>query len=275
MATSLRDALLDPCVTRILFSPCLESMDASAPPLSAVTRAMESIVGSKSAVTDYIVHVGNDNISLLKTLVGFQSIATFGSIQEWAHPFRLVVIDDVRVLLGHRGMSTMLWNFLTALRVTSTSTSTTPRLKVVMCIGSCASLPTLKRLKSPAYCDSIVEQTQERPLISTRDRLSAIIHDAVSSKQLTGNDLEVLTASRADTVELLEMYGNELKSQKSKSQKSNGSQDAAALLDHARSEVLAAQLDNAGTFDDLNMAMASTIRILSTINLLKAYANSM
>lgn len=265
-ADDLLNTLANKSVTRML---CVDET-----PLTTgdIYTAMERIVGSDN-VHDYVVHIGTDNYSLLKTIVGFQPIATFlkpGS-------FRLVVIHDGEPLLAHRGMSSILQSFLMAISPTTGQSA----LKVVINFHQKTNQQrnTLKKLLRSDLYDAVVTMgINATPITTTRDRLSVILDRVISEgMELSGDELKILLASHAQTIELLHLMTAataRIAHKKNHTKNHKDEEDVVAHLEDAKSDLLAIQLDDAGTFNNLNMSLSSAIRILSTVQFLKTTSRS-
>ena len=228
----LRIAIHDPSISRIIIEGHHKSGRTT-----TISEALSQID------PDLILSVGCENIGILKSMVGFSSVATYSSKGS----FRVVVVDDAEALLENRGTSRQLLEFMASL-------SRTKSIKVIVVIlpirkHKRASL-VHKKLISPEFSDHIV-------IIDSFEGGEGDVHDVIDKVITCGKtsaeDIHFLVAMRTEAYEVLERRIREKK--KAKSQ---------ALIDLMEMELSLAR----DSFDDTSSNMMATLRILAMIRYL-------
>lgn len=236
-AQRIANALRTPGVSRIVLEGPAHSGRST-----AVDDAIREVVGGR-CTGDWVIRVGIDNMAVLKSMVGFSSIATYTSTGS----YRIVLLDNADDIADSRGGVRVLLPFLVALRNSST-------MKAILVFRDLRSAKNAKRKKlfSADYCDCLVKHTQ-LPMPTYNPRL--VLDRAIDAGRLGPADFSYLVAMRTEACEALQ--------ERVAAYSPTGQVDRTDLR-HAAHTLDAAILEGCtDNFDDAANAMSAGIRILS------------
>lgn len=258
---AIRDALLDASTSRVIVEGPHKSGRTQ-----TVMQAVSACQGLPlDALGDWVISVGCENIGILKSLIGFSSVATYSRPGS----FRIVIIDDADELLDNRGTCRQVLAFLASLQ--SSGPRRTLKAVLVMLPDHRRHQTTYRRLRSSECCDVIVNQVANNTFPEAHLRtVNQVVEDAVLRKHgLSGEDISYLVGMRCDSYDIL---NDRIAKARSSKQKPDTSADAALS-----STILDAMcLDKAAAlgFDDASSVMSSTIKVLAMVNFLRATRGS-
>lgn len=232
---------MDPSVSRVIVEGQSKS-GRSTTVMTAITACVDT------PVDDWLIRIGIENISILKNLTGFSSLATYTRPGS----FRVVLIDDADELIEGRGTCRQLLSFLTLLKG---STS----LKVILIVTppSKRQPSTHKKLRSRECCDALVQHVNLNIVIPTVIQTPGqVIAAVLASKKATGPQISYLVGMRLEALQDLQDRISKLNT------KIIGDADRAM----ASSFLDALYIDQrTACFDDVTSTISATIKIMASL----------
>jgi hypothetical protein len=249
----LLQALRAPGVTRILY----EGPERSGR-TSAVEAAVRDVIGTDAYAADWVTRVTPETVACLKTLDAAASIATYTRCGS----FRIVIVDDVEIVMENRTRASQLLAFLDRISCVSTP------IKAVVVARPGGHL---KRLRRPGTIDVVVKHTdivqaqEPAALQQVREYLDLAEEKEKEEKELTGAQLSHLLTYRWHTLELLA----EAVSSRQSRQTQETAERRNAERRYARLVLDAQAIEGASDFDETASDIAACIKILAARELLK------